>query len=50
MYDEKLRNPFELLRIPLFTFVERRVKLWGLWRKSLLLTEAGIDCGRLDCN
>lgn len=50
MYDETLRMQFELLRIPLFTFGERHVKLWGLWRKPLLSTEAGIDCGRLDCN
>ena len=42
--------PFELLRIPLFTFAERRVKLWALCPTSLLSTEAGIDSGRLDCN
>jgi hypothetical protein len=30
VYDETLRSLFELLRIPLFTFAERHVKLWAL--------------------
>ena len=44
MYDETLRMPFELSRIPLFTFAERQVKLWALWRKLLFSTAIVLGC------